>query len=331
MTHVLAAVHGLRGKAREQRLVKLAKEEGGSVTFYTTYSLTLLDEVSSAFKDKYDIDVASYKGGSGEVPQRLLEEAKAGFHGADVVETNGLEMIEINDAHLLQPYDSPAAAHLIAGARHDGWTADAVNSLALVRNTKLVSADQMPKSWEELADPRWHGKVGIVIDDVEWYKTLRDYWINHEGKTPAEADRLFAAIARNAVFLKGHSLGAQLQSAGEFKLFVNYIHIIEALARDGAPLAWKPAVQPVVVRTDGTGVVKGGSHPAAALLFEDWLLSEGQKVLAGEGVAVRKDLVRTQDVKTAQVDLAALNAHQQMWEDRYDRLTRLGTKLQGAG
>ncbi|MGZ8706101.1 MAG: ABC transporter substrate-binding protein [Gaiellaceae bacterium] len=326
---VLAAVKGLSGKAREQRLLQLAKAEGDGLTFYTTYSLSLLGDVADAFKDKYDIDVSTYKGGSGDVLQRLLEESKAGYHGADVIEANGFEMIATNKEGLLQPYTTPAAANLIEGARHDGWTADAVNTFVVVRNTKLVSPEQQPKSWEDLADPQWKGKLGITIADVDWYKTLRDYWVAQEGKTPEEADRLLDAIARNAVFIKGHSLGAQLQSAGEFELFVNYIHIVEGLARDGAPLDWKPPVEPLFVRTDGTGLVRGARHPAAALLFIDWLLGDGQKVLADAGVAVRKDLISTRGAKTVLVDLPSFAAQEQKWDDRYDRLVRLGGRLQG--
>jgi iron(III) transport system substrate-binding protein len=331
LDRVVAEVKGLSGKAREQRLLRLAKAEGGAVTFYTSYSLSLLGDVAKAFEDKYDIDVSTYKGGSGDVLQRLLEESKAGYHGADAIEASGPEMIAANKEGLLQPYGTPAAANLIKGARHDGWTADAVNTFAVVRNTKLVPAEQQPNSWEDLANPRWKGKLGLTISDADWYKTLRDYWVTQEGKTPEEADRTFESIARNAIFIKGHTLGAQLQAAGEFALFVNYVHIVDGLARDGAPLAWKPVVEPLVVRTDGTGVVRGARHPAAALLFIDWLLSDGQKVLAGSGVAVRTDLISTQSAKTVLVDLTSLAAQEQKWNDRYDRLTRLGGRLKGGG
>ena len=328
---VLAAVNGLSGKARTDRLLQLVEAEGGGLTFYTSYSTSLLGDVASAFKDAYGIDVSTYRGGTGNVLQRLLEESKAGFHGADVIESNGLEMIATNKEGLLEPYDSPASANLIQGTRHQGWTADAVNTLALIRNTKLVPQGRQPRSWEELADPRWKGKLGITISDVDWYKTLHDYWITREGKTQQQVDRLFEGIARNAVFLKGHSLGAQLQSAGEFDLFVNYIHIVEKLASEGAPLAWEPPVEPIFVRTDGVGIVRGAPHPAAALLFVDWLLSDGQKVLADAGVAVRKDLIVTGRAKTVLVDLQSLAAEEQKWNDRFDRLIRLGGKAKSAG
>ncbi len=327
---VLAAVDGLTGKARTDRLLALARDEGG-LTFYTSYTTALLEEVASAFKDAYGIDVSTYKAGSGDVMQRLLEESNAGFHGADAVENNGLLMVDASERGLLEPYDSPSSANLIDGAVHKSWTADAVNTLALIWNTKLVPTGSQPRSWADLADPRWKGKVAIAVDEVAWYKTLRDYWIERQGVSPQQADRLFEAIARNALFIKGHTLGLQLQAAGEFGLSVNLVHVAEDLIRKGAPLAWKPAIEPVIVRTDGVGVVRGAPHPAAALLFVDWLLHDGQKILAKYGVAVRKDLVATGHVETAVVDLEAVAAHQTDLTDRFDRLARLGGKVGGSG
>ncbi len=323
---VAAAVDGLSGEARERALLELARAEGGKLTFYTSYSSSLLSDVADAFEDATDLDVAVYRAQTGDLQLRLIQEADADFQGADVVETGGLEMNDLVGRGILEPYASPAAAGLIAGAAQEGWTSDAQNTFVLTWNTDLLAPDQVPKSWEELADPRWKGKLALDLGDVEWYATLYDYWLAH-GKSKDEVDRLFEAISANALVVKGHSAAAELQAAGEFPLFVDLEHLAGKFASDAAPLAWKPVVQPVVTKTDGVGPIASSAHPAAAMLFVDWLLGDGQKVLAEYGVATRKDLSSVADVETAYVDLKALSDDEQSWSDRYDALLREGTPL----
>ena len=74
---------------------------------------------------------------------------------------------------------------------------------------------QQPRRWEDLADPKWKGKLEMELSDVDWYKTLWEYWVKH-GKSPQEADRLFTAMARNAAFVKGHTVMGELLGAGEY-------------------------------------------------------------------------------------------------------------------
>ena len=84
-------VGGLSGQERRDRLVELAAEEDG-LNLYTSMNADILDAVSEAFSDEFDIDVSVYRAGSETVLQRILQEQDAGFPGNDVVETNGSEL-----------------------------------------------------------------------------------------------------------------------------------------------------------------------------------------------------------------------------------------------
>ena len=96
-----------------------------------------------------------------------------------------------------------------------------------------------PHSYEDLADPRWKGTLALEADDSDWYKAIWEHLVE-TGKTPAEADRIFAGIARNATFVNGHTLMTQLVASGEFDITLNaYLHAVEELRREGAPLAWE--------------------------------------------------------------------------------------------
>ena len=83
---------------------------------------------------------------------------------------------------------------------------------------------------------------------------------------------------------KGHVLFAQLISSGEVPVGLTmYQANIESLKQKGGPIDYVP-VQPVVARPQGIGVAKSAPHPAAALLFLDFVLSpEGQKLYESMG------------------------------------------------
>ena len=327
LADVVAALDGLSGEARTERLLELVEAEGSTLNLYTSMSPALLEPVVEAFEDTYDVDAAVYRANSGTVLQRLVEESKAGFRGADVVETSGLEMINLADAGVLVPYESPARAGLVDEALEDLWTASRFNTFVITWNTDLVPQGEQPTSWEELADPRWKGNLAIEAGDVDWYKTLWEYWVG-SGKEPEEADRLFEQIAGNALVIRGHTVLGQLLAAGEFAVGVNYFHTNELAAVEGAPVTADPLVEPTIGRANGVGLIEGVTHPATAILFIDWILSDGQIVLdENETDPVREDIALPLGLA---VDLESLAAEQEEWSERYDRLLQLGAEAEGS-
>ena len=325
LDEVLAAVEGLEGKARTDRLRELARKEGGTMTFYTSLASEDEEEITSAFEDAHDIEVSVYRASDEAVSQRLAQEHDASFHGADVVETDGTMLTILNGQSILAPYEPPARARLVPGSSQDGWTADRINTFVVAWNTDRVTAAERPRSWEDLAEPRWRGKIGLESGDFDWYKGLRDYWVE-DGRSEEEADRLFEAIARNAIVITGHSLALQLLASGEIDVLPSaFRNQAESTAEDGAPVAWKPPVEPVFTRAGGVAVVRGAEHPAAAVLFSEWLLDEGQKVVVAVGRdPTRRDLTVTKGIEHRVVDVVELADSQRAWLERYEDLLRLG-------
>src|SRR5262249_50825188 len=204
----------------------------------------------------------------------------------------------LNNQKLLVPYSSPSENALAKGSVFPGWDADSYSSFVVSWNSKLVPDADRPTSWESLADPRWKGKLAMEGSDVDWYATLHDYFVRDKGMTEAQADKLFEGMARNALVVSGHTFMGQLMTAGEVTVGTNYSTTIKRYQDEGAPLVWQPAVEPIFAEPQGVGLVKGAQHPAAAMLFEDWLLSDGQKVLVDSGSeAARKDLVVAPNVE----------------------------------
>jgi iron(III) transport system substrate-binding protein len=322
---VLASIEGLEGKARIDRLRELAAKEGSALSLYTSMAPGDEDEVSGVFEEEFGIEVSVYRASTEAISRRLAEEHEASFHGADAVDTNAIVLSLLSDQGILVPYEPQARTRLVPGSSHGTWTGSRFNTFVLSWNTERVSAGERPGSWEDLADARWRGKLGLEAGDFDWYQTLRAYWIAG-GRSEAEADRLFESIARNAIVVKGHSLLAQLLASGEIDVAgSNYRHVVQGFIDDGAPVAWKPVVEPVIRRAEGVALVRHARHPAAALLYAEWMLSDGQKVIVELGRdAARRDLVATGDAKSVSVDINELAEREREWADRWERLIRLG-------
>ena len=321
----IAAVDGLTGTARKNELVKLAEEQGSQLNLYTSSTTSYMEELTDAFTDAYDIDVSLYKTASEALVQRMVEERNAGFHGSDVTETNTPSMIALDENDILVPYESPEVDKLIEGSLGKSWIGDKANTFIVAWNTDRVPKGQEPRSFVELADPKWKGRIVMEADDSDWYMAMWEHLVG-SGRTPDEADRIFEAIARNATFVDGHTLMTELTAAGEFDVSLNsYLHTVEELKDEGAPLAWEPAVEPVVSRADSVAVVKEAEHPAAALLFVDFLLDEGQQVFADAYLTpARKDLSVPPSIQQIVVDVPKYVAEAADWQARYEQLVRMG-------
>ena len=119
---VVAAVAGLSGPARTQKLEELAEAEGGELSLYTSMTSGHDSAVAEAFEEAHGVSVAIYRSSTEGVTQRLLEEDEAGFRGADIVESNGITMTVLAGRELLAGYESPSLSGLADGALRDGWT-----------------------------------------------------------------------------------------------------------------------------------------------------------------------------------------------------------------
>ena len=326
---VLAQVEGLGRDERTARLLELVAEEDGELSFYSAMSATVARAVSEAFAEAYDIDVGVYRAQGGAVVERLLAEAEAGYRGADVVHGSQTDVLELAAEGLLAAYDSPARAALPEEARGETYTGVVLSRLVLSWNTELVAANEVPTRWEDLADPRWKGRLALDPTDYELVFGLTKVW-EEQGKDGDEIDGLLEDIAANAVFFAGHTLQAQLVAAGEYALGVNISHIVDRVTEDGAPIAWRPPVEPAIANIGSDAILESTRHPAAAVLFLDWLIGEAGPLLE-ELRAVPILSEETAAVAYHAVDGVELAASIEEWTDRYASLVELGTIVEGEG
>lgn len=323
-----AEIGGLKGQERRDKLVELAKKEG-KLSLYTSMTSDIADIVTEAFTDKFGIEVALYRAASETVLQRILQEQSANYAGNDVVETNANELFALNGEKMLATYTGERRDMVPKAGQFDGWTATRFNLFAPSWNTNLVPAGQAPKTWEDLADPKWNGKLSMELTDSDWYLTLYGYW-REQGKSEKEIDKLFADMADGAKIVKGHTVQGELLSAGQFSVVAsNYSYIVGRAKDKGAPVDYLPFVEPVIARPNGVALMRSAEHPAAAMLFADWLLTEGQKVLADDGLtpAIVEGDDPLKDVEIVPIDVKTLVDDGEKWQDKYDKVVAGGEQV----
>ncbi|MGP4015996.1 ABC transporter substrate-binding protein [Saccharopolyspora sp. 5N708] len=279
-TNAYATYANLTGPDRTAKLLEAAKAEGGEVDVYT--SNTDIQDLIDGFQRTYpDIKVNAFRANSETVLQRILQESGARKVANDVVDTNEFELRVLSKEGALAPYDGPAKQNLRPDAIFGDWQAERFNGFVVGWNTSLVPEGQSPKSFTDLADPKWRGKVALEVGDWDWYATMHTYLTDQKGMRPEAVDQLFRQVVANSKVTKGHTVQGELLSAGQFAVAASiYTHTVDKAAANGAPVAWHPVSDPVILRPDGLALMAQPRHPAAALLWADWVLSEGQKVIA---------------------------------------------------
>ena len=311
------------GPDRLERLVAGATREG-ELTLYTSAQTTDLGPVVEAYEKKYGIRATIWRAGSEAVLNRALAEARASRNTVDVIETNGPEMESLSREQILQAVKSPHHADLIAPAirPHGEWVGTRLNVFVQAYNTKLVKKEELPKSWEDLAHPRWKGRLGIEAEDSDWLAGVYGA-IGHE-----RGDKVFRQIvSTNGMSVrKGHTLLTQLVVSGEVPLALTvYNYKAEQFRREGAPIDWF-TIGNAIARPNGVGVAKNAPHPHAAVLYYDFELSpEGQAIIA------QREFVPTStkiDTPLNKVPMTFVDARVAI--DEYDKWKNLYNDLFGA-
>jgi len=259
-----------------------AARKEGEVMLYTSLVPEDLAPLGAAFEKKYGVKLKTWRAQSEKVLQRTVSEMRAGRSDVDVIETNGPEMESLYREKTLQPLRSAHLNELMPQALrpHGHWVGTRINMFVQAYNTRLVKKDELPKSYADLANPRWKGRLGIEAEDEDWFAMV----VKELGEDAGL--RIFRDIVRtNGVSVRrGHTLLAGLVASGEIALaLTTYSHGAEKMKARGAPVEWF-AIAPAIGRANGVGIAAKPAHPNAAVLLADFLLSpEAQAILKKGG------------------------------------------------
>jgi iron(III) transport system substrate-binding protein len=308
------------GADRQQRLVDGAKKEG-PLSLYTSAQSDDMGALIAGFEKKYGLKTTTWRAGSEKVLQRAVTEARGNRHTVDIIETNGPELESMSREKILVAVKSPYLSQLIPQAvrPHGEWVGTRLNVFVQAWNTKLVKKEELPKTWEDLLNPRWKGRLGIEAEDQDWLAGV----CSEMGE--AKGVKLFKDIvAANGISVrKGHTLLAQLVVSGEIPMALTvYNYKAEQLKDKGAPIDWFSIGTPIA-RANGVAVPKAAPNPHSAILFYDYEISEeGQKILAGRDFVPTSTKVESAIVKSGVrfVDAGQMLDSGEKWTKLYAEL-----------
>ena len=283
----VVALVTLPALAADQNLVDAAKKEG-RVVWYTTQQIDpLVRPVVAAFEKKYGIAVDYVRADSSDVALRIINEGRAGHMQSDVFDGTGaaatlkkqkmaVSWLPDEAKRLPKQYVDPAAY----------WVATNIFVNTPGYNTTLVAEGTEPRTFQDLLDPKWKGKmiwsstssaaagpgfVGLVLTQMG---------------TDKGTEYLRALAQQNVAIspVSGRQILDQVIS-GEYAIGLQiFNHAAVLSARQGAPVQWIP-MNPVMSTLNVIGLTAGGPHPNAAKLLIDFAISpEGQELYKNGGV-----------------------------------------------
>jgi len=272
------ALFDYAGPDRMEKIAAAAKKEG-TLTIYTTFAEKDQPALLNPFEAKYGVKVVVWRAGTDKVLQRTIAESAAKKYSVDVIHFGSPEMEALSREKILQAVVSPVHRDLQPGSvpSHREWAATLLSVWVQVYNTNLIRKQDLPKSYADLLDPRWKGKLGIEAKNQDWFAAVVDVMGGGDKGLKFFRD----LVAKNGVSPRtGHTLLNNMVIAGEVPLALDiYNYMPEQAKKKGAPIDWF-ALEPAVARSNAIGVARRAPHPNAALLFYEYMLGEAQPVLA---------------------------------------------------
>lgn len=263
----------------DETLWKAAQSEG-KITLYTAVGEERENAMVDVFRQQVGLEVEIIRLAGGRLFERISSEHGAGQLGADVIRQTDLVLAQKEkEAGVWEPYCPPGFDEIeptLKQADCSFW-ASQTPIYAIGYNNAQIKPEEAPKTWKDLLDPKWAGKIGLAHIGVGGSAWARDLFLRQ-----TYGVEYWKALAAQKPFISGGAAGITEQMArGEIQLGMVLPGNQSHAATGGAPLG-------LVIPTDGVpsygqwfGLAKGAKHPNAAKVFINWQMSKfGQTAVA---------------------------------------------------
>jgi iron(III) transport system substrate-binding protein len=321
---LLAKLNVLPPDERQAALVKGAQTER-AVEWYATLPVEHSKVLIDAFRQRYPFIEVNYTGaGGGRMVNRVVTEHRAGLKKFDVLGGTSTSHAALMKAGVIARNMTPVRRELRDGFMDaEGYrVAPFTYALVIGYNTRALSKEQRPKSYEELLEPKWKGQIGLEAAGYEWLGAMIDTM--GEEKALAFARRL---AMQNLRIQQGSSLLVQQMIAGEFNVLIDALHYqLENLKERGAPVDYAIPDPLLIKDPSGIWLAKYSAHPHAAALLVDFLFSrDAQEIYARQNrLVARKDMEwRFREKLPNRIHVISADK----WAPRYNELIGLFDKI----
>jgi len=329
---LLALVSSAAAAAAQDARLEAAKKEG-KVVWYTSLALSSSEKVAKLFETAYPgVKVEVQRTGSQRILQRMMQELSSNIRNVDVVHTSDAgHYVLLKEKKLLMQYAPAGVEAFGAGFKdrdgyHFGLRAT-VNVIAY--NTKAVPAAEAPRTWKDLLDPKWRGKLvtahpgysGVIATHVLALVHLHG-WDYFKALALNKPMLVQSAVDPSGVVASGERPVAV--DGGDYTFYQakkkgNPVEIV--YPKEGVPLVVSP-----------TAIAAFSSRPNAAKLFTDFTFTKDvQQVLAdSEGLYTGHPDVTYPADKPKLGDLKLLSVDAEELEKRSEEIKRRFVEFFGA-
>jgi iron(III) transport system substrate-binding protein len=284
-----------KGKASDgvAQLYNAAKKEGTVVIWGPTDAI-IYQRMQDVLDKQYPgIKIEHFESIPEPLVQRIIAESQAGKPaGVDIIQSGSLRALRpLIDRDMLASYPAWEKDFNLDAVYANQRFVGAYNlTLPIAYNNKMINAKDAPKSWDDLADPKWKGKKIIIEARLVPFAMLGTEW----GKARA-TELVKKILTQQPIIVQGGTTVAKALAGGQVSVAVGtYAYTIEGLKKQGAPVDWV-APSPLPVLTSAVGVLKTAAHPNAARFFAGWLgTPEGQRIrynTSGQSMEVGRNAI----------------------------------------
>ena len=301
-------------------ILAAAKSEG-QVTYYTSADLVLANKLKAAFEAKYGIKVNVLRQSSSTIFNRVNQEFDLGTNAADTVETSVMShFVDMKAKKMLMPF-TPETANLIRSPKlydpEHYWHSVKLELTSMNYNTDKLKGNDVPKTWKDLLDPKYKGKVvqghinyyGVPLNTAalhsfvfhvirRWRRALQRR--SQKGRmTTLIAFNLvkmygweyFEALRKNDVLTLQACTQVELVARGERLIMMcDYSQLFTARAQNIPVIGAVLPQDGVFMLAGPEAILAKAPHPNAAKVFVNWLFSpEGQTIYVEGGDAASID------------------------------------------
>ncbi|MDQ7801255.1 MAG: substrate-binding domain-containing protein [Armatimonadota bacterium] len=281
---VCAVVLGVAVAASAQAppdVVAAARREG-RVVVYGSLEADAFDVIRKIYEQRYGVPVEYWRAASTRVLDRALAEHRSGRGLFDVVLTNAGPMRILKAQGVFQKYVSPTYEDFPPATRdRDGILSPSYRMvvISVLYNTRLVRPEEAPRTYADLLDPKWRGKM--VMPDPTLHTTTATWLVNLRRVLGAQWRPFVERLGQQVGLVESFLPVVQKLVAGEYALGITYVKYVKQFSE--APLDYV-RLNPVLADAHLVGLARNAPHPNAGKLLIDTLTSRaGLHALAQTG------------------------------------------------
>jgi iron(III) transport system substrate-binding protein len=283
MSFTMAALATMAGadQASAQAVNLEAAKKEGRVVVYGSVVPQAMEALHKNFESKYGIKVDYWRADSTKVSERALTEWRAGKPGFDIVEGNrGVQLI-MKQEGLFAKYIPPSSEKFPAEMREkDGLiTPWRVLPISILYNTEMVKPADLPKTWDDLLQPKWTGKI-VMPDPTRHTTTAQFLWNLEKFKKDKWLDYVRALAKQKPILVDSLAPVTTSVIKGEGALGITYVKYVKQYK---GPVHYV-LMDKYLADPNYVSVGAKASNPNAARLYSEYVTSaEGQKYIAEDG------------------------------------------------